>query len=108
MIIKETSKFKRTYKKYLINKHLDNEIQKLENIKNIILVSPNLKSLLLNQYKNIYHIEKKKGDLKEYYTARLNGKLRLLMKPVGDYPYNELLIDEIIFEEIDNSHYGEG
>ena len=33
MIIKETSKFKRTYKKYLVNKHLDSEMQKLENIK---------------------------------------------------------------------------
>lgn len=108
MVIKETNKYKKTYKKYLVDKHLDSEINRLENIKNIIISSENLHKLLLSEYKIIYHIEKKKGDLKEYYTARLNGKLRLLMKPVGKYPYNELEIDEILFEKIDDSHYGEG
>ena len=29
------------------------------------------------------------------------------MKPVGDYPYKEIEIDEIIFEDIDDKHYGE-
>ncbi len=108
MIINETNKYKKTYKKYLVDKHLSNEINRLQNIKNIIISSENLHKLLLSEYKIIYHIEKKKGDLKEYYTARLNGKIRLILKPVGDYPYKEIEIDEIIFEEIDNSHYKEG
>lgn len=108
MVIKETSKYKRTYKKYLVDKHLKKEIDRLENIKNVILSSSNLHELITSQYKNIYYIEKKKGNLKEYYTARLNGKLRLKMKPIGEYPYNELEIDEIMFEEIDNKHYKEG
>jgi hypothetical protein len=30
------------------------------------------------------------------------------MKPVGEYPYKEIEIDEIIFEDIDDKHYGEG
>ena len=38
----------------------------------------------------------------------LNSKLRLIMKPVGEYPYKEIEIDNIIFDDIDDSHYGEG
>lgn len=56
----------------------------------------------------IYGIEKKNGNLKEIYTADVNEKLRLWMKPVGTYPYNALEITEIEFLEIDNQHYGDG
>jgi len=106
MNIKETSKYKKSLRKVLKNK--PKELERLENIKNVILASENLHRLLLSKYKVIYHIEKKTGNLKEYYTARLNEKIRLLMKPVGDYPYNELEIEDIIFEDIDDKHYGEG
>lgn len=106
MIIIETNKYKKSKQKVLKNKK--RELERLENIKNIIINSENLHKLLLNQFKNIYRIEKKTGNLKEYYTARLNDKLRLLMKPVGEYPYKEIEIDEIIFEDIDDKHYGEG
>lgn len=106
MIIIETNKYKKSVQKVLKNKK--RELERLENIKNIIINSENLHKLLLNQFKNIYRIEKKNGNLKEYYTARLNDKLRLLMKPVGEYPYKEVEIDEIIFEDIDDKHYGEG
>lgn len=108
MIIIETDKYKKTVKKYLINKHMNKELERLDNIKNLIISSSNFHKLLLSEFKNVYHIEKKKGDLKEFYTARLNQKIRLLMKPVGEYPYKELEIDEIIFEEIMNDHYREG
>jgi len=62
-------------------------------------------TLILNNYSKIYNIEKKTGDLKEYYTARLNGKIRLIMKPIGEYPYNLIEIEEIEFTEIDENHY---
>lgn len=106
MIIIETNKYKKSRQKVLKNKK--RELERLENIKNIIINSENLHKLLLSQFKNIYRIEKKTGNLKEYYTARLNDKLRLLMKPVGEYPYKEVEIEEIIFEDIDDKHYGEG
>lgn len=106
MIIIENSKYKKSKQKVLKNKK--RELERLENIKNLILVSDNLHILLLSELKNVYRIEKKKGNLKEYYTARLNDKLRLLMRPVGEYPYKEMEIDEIIFEDIDDKHYGEG
>lgn len=64
-----------------------------------------MNELILNNYSKIYNIEKKKGDLKEYYTARLNQKIRLIMKPIGKYPYNLIEIVEIEFIEIDENHY---
>ena len=106
MVIIETNSYKKSVKKILKNK--TNELNRLENIKNIIIMSNNLHELLLSEYKKIYHIEKKKGNLKEFYTAHLNSKLRLIMKPVGEYPYKEIEIDNIIFDDIDDSHYGEG
>ena len=30
------------------------------------------------------------------------------MKPIGEYPYNNILIDKIEFIKIDDKHYGEG
>ena len=45
---------------------------------------------MLSHYKYIYHIEKKAGNLKEYYSASLNKKMRLIMKPIGKYSYNEV------------------
>lgn len=56
----------------------------------------------------MYYITKKSGNLKEYYTARINNKLRLMLKPQGEYPYDNLLIDKIEFVSIDDKHYGEG
>lgn len=108
MKITKTSKYKKTYKKYLFNKHKEDEIKRLEDIEKLIISSDNLHKLLISVYKNVYHIEKKKVNLKEIYTARLNSKLRLYMRPVGEYPYNEIEIDEIVFEEIDDKHYKEG
>lgn len=67
-----------------------------------------MKELLNNPFKTIYHIETKKGVLKKYYTARINEKIRLLMKPTGLYPYDTINIEEIEFVNIDEKHYGEG
>lgn len=30
------------------------------------------------------------------------------MKPIGEYPYNNKMITEIEFIDIDDKHYGEG
>ncbi len=68
----------------------------------------NLQELMNHTYKNIYHIEQKKGDLKTIITAHLNKKIRLWMKPIGSYPYNYLEILEIELIKIDERHYGEG
>ena len=96
MVINESTAYKRDYKKIIINKHMIKEKEKIENIKNIILSSNNLQELLCSPYKNVY------------YTAKINSKLRLIMRPEGEYPYNNLIIDKIEFVSIDDKHYGEG
>ena len=108
MVIHETSKYKQSYKKIIIRKHMIEEQKVIEKISSLFNRYDNLKKLMISPYKNIYHIEQKKANLKEYYTARINNKMRLIMKPVGEYPYNEIEIEEIEFIDIDNKHYGEG
>lgn len=53
-------------------------------------------------------LKRRSGDLKEYYTARLNQKLRLIIKPVNEYPYELEEVYEIEFISIDDKHYGDG
>lgn len=108
MIIIKDKQYLKSYKKNILNKNLKKEKTRIENIENLIINSNNLQSLINSPYKNIYHIEQKKADLKEYYTARINSKIRLIMKPVGEYPYNKIEIKEIEFLDIDIRHYGEG
>ena len=108
MIIIKDKKYLKSYKKYILDKNLKKEIDRIYNIENIIINALNLQALINSPYKNIYHIEQKKGNLKQYYTARINSKMRLIMKPVGEYPYNTLEIQEIEFLDIDTKHYGEG
>lgn len=108
MVIQESSNYKKDYKKIIINKHMIKEQERIENIKNIILNSENFQELLCSPYKIIYNIEKKKGNLKEYYTASVNNKLRLFIKLCGKYPYDNLMIISVEFTKIDNKHYGEG
>ena len=107
MIINESTAYKKDYRKIIINKHMVKEQEKINNIKNIILISRNFHELLCSPYKNVYYITKKSSNLKGYYTARINSKLRLIMRPEGEYPYNNLTIDKIEFVSIDDKHYGE-
>lgn len=106
-IIKEKV-FEREYKKKLLNKNKNQEINTFTKIEALILDSPNLKELLLNPLSNVYKIEKKSGNLKEIYTANINSKIRLYMKPIGEYSYNQIAITELEFLKIDDKHYGEG
>ena len=81
---------------------------RINHIENLLLASENLRAVIQSPYKNVYHIEQKKNNLKEFYTARINDKLRLIMKPSGNYPYNLIEIEEIEFIQIDDKHYKEG
>ena len=101
----ESKQYKKDYKKIIEKKNLQNKKERLHRIIELILNEENMHTLILNNYSKIYNIEKKVGDLKEYYTARLNGKIRLIMKPIEEYPYNLIEIEEIEFTEIDENHY---
>lgn len=106
-IIKAT-RYNQDYKRKILNKHKNNEIIKINKIESLIINSKNLKELLLNPFSKIYNIEQKKGNLREYFTADINKKIRLLMRPTGKYPYNNIEEVELSFEEIIDDHYGEG
>ena len=105
----KNSVYKKEYKKKLENKHLNKEIDIIRKIERLIIETPNMKELMLNPLHIVYGIEKKSGDLKEIYTARLNSKLRLYIKPNAEYPYDNLeQIVELEFVKIDDKHYGDG
>ena len=106
MNIIESKNYKKSYNKLLKNKEL--EKQRIENIKSLINKSNNLHMVIIDPLSIMFHFEQKKGNLKEYYTARINQKIRLIMKPIGEYPYNTMEITDIEFSDIDNKHYGEG
>ena len=108
MRIIKTKQFLKDYKKKIEYKHKNQAIDKMSKIESLIIDSENLQSLLLNPLHIIYGIEKKEGNLKEIYTAKLDGKIRLYMKPIGEYPYNNIEIIEIEFLKVDDYHYGEG
>ena len=95
------------YKKKIEYKHLNKEIERISNIEELILDSQNLKEVILNPLSIVYGIRQKKGDLKEIYTANINDKIRLYIKPIGEYPYNIVEINELEFLKIDKSLIGE-
>ena len=104
----ESKQYQKDYKKIIISKNLHREAEKIENIKSIIYNCENMHTLITNPISKLYYIEKKSGNLKEYYTARLNNKIRLIMKPIATYPYNLIEITEIEFVNINNDQYKQG
>lgn len=108
MIIQETSAYKRDVKRKLVNKNKNEELEKLDDIKVFLQSKDNMKEVMSDPIHNIYDIEQKHGNLKEFFTAKLNSKIRLKMKPIGEYPYNLIEIVGISFVEVDDHHYGEG
>lgn len=108
MYIIKSKNYQKSYKKKILDKHLEKEKIRINHIENLLLASENLHTVMLSPYKNVYHIEQKKNNLKEFYTARINEKLRLIMKPAGNYPYNLIEIEKIEFTQIDDKHYKEG
>lgn len=108
MKIIKTSKYKKDLQKKIKNKHMKKEEETIENIEEMLIQSVTMKEVMLNPLALVYNINKKKGDLKEIYTANINRKIRMHMKPIGKYPYNLEEIIEIELKTIDDSHYGEG
>lgn len=77
-------------------------------IESLIKSSCNMQKLVNSSLSKIYGIEKKNGNLKDIYTAKVNDKIRLYLKPEGEYPYDLVSIESIEFVKIDDKHYGEG
>lgn len=108
MRIIKTASYKKDLQKKIKNKHKKKEEETIEAIEELMIQSNNMKELMLNPLSVVYNIEKKKGNLKEIYTARINSKLRMYIKPIGKYPYKLEEIVEIELREIDDKHYGDG
>lgn len=108
MKVIKTKTYIKDVQKKIKNKHKQIEESTIEAIESLLMQSKNMKELIQNPLSIVYNIEKKKGDLKEIYTARINTKLRMYMKPVGIYPYVLEEIVEIELEEIDDKHYVNG
>ncbi len=108
MKIIKTSTYIKDIQKKIKNKHMKKEEETIENIENLMIISENMKELMLNPLSRIYNIEKKKGNLKEIYTADINSKIRMYIKPVGEYPYKLEEIIELELRQIDDKHYGDG
>ena len=105
--INKTKTYERDLKK-IISKHKVDELEKIMHIESLIKSSSNIQKLISSSLSKIYGIEKKKGDLKEIYTAKVNNKIRLYLKSEGEYPYDLVSIESIEFVKIDDKHYGEG
>lgn len=104
----ETSRYKRDYKNEIIKKNKKNEQNEIDAIQTFLISKDNLQEVMNDSLHFVYNIRPKKANLKEYYTADINRKMRLFLKPVGEYPYNIIEIEEIELSSIDNHHYGEG
>lgn len=107
MKILKTPRYKRGHKR-LKNKHMNKELKIIELIEILIINSDNLRELLFNPLSKTYNIEKKNQNYKEFYTARINKKIRLYIRPIGEYPYSLEKIVEVGLQEIDDTHYGDG
>ena len=90
------------------NKHKKKEQETIEAIEELMIQSKNRQEVIINPLSRVYNIEKKQGNLKEIYTANINMKLRMYIKPIGEYPYKLEKIVEVELREIDDQHYGEG
>lgn len=108
MVIIKTTEYKKDIQKKIKNKHKKRELEVIEAIEELMIQSKNMKQMLLNPLAIVYNIEKKKGNLKEIYTARINPKLRMYIKPIGEYPYKLEEIVEVELKKIDDKHYGDG
>ena len=108
MIILKSKNYLKDYDKLIKRKHLVKEENRIKDIEKVINAFSNMQELFASPYKDVYNFEQKKGNLKEFFTVRINSKLRLIMKPLIGYPYNYIEIVEIEFVNIDDTHYGEG
>ena len=105
MQIIKTKTYIKDLQKKIKNKHKKKE---QETIEELMIQSKNMQEVIINPLSRVYNIEKKQGNLKEIYTANINMKLRMYIKPIGEYPYKLEKIVEVELREIDDRHYGEG
>ena len=108
IFINKNKNYERDLRKMIISKHKVDELERIMHIESLIKSSSNMQKLINSSLAKIYGIGKKKGDLKEIYTAKVNNKIRLYLKPEGEYPYDLVSIESIEFVKIDDKHYGEG
>lgn len=108
IIIIKNKAYERDLKKKIISKHKNKELPNIYAIEYLIKKSNNLKELINKSESKLFNIQKKNANLKEIYTAHINNKIRLYMKPYGEYPYRTKEIKKIEFIKIDDRHYGEG
>lgn len=108
MIIIKNKGYLKDYDKLIKRKHLLKEENRIIDIEKIINAFNNMQELYSSPYKKVYGFEQKKENLKEIFTVKINAKLRLIMKPLIEYPYNYKNIEELEFTSIDSKHYGEG
>ena len=105
MQIIKTKTYIKDLQKKIKNKHKKKE---QETIEELMIQSKNMQEVIISPLSRVYNIEKKQGNLKEIYTANINMKLRMYIKPIGEYPYKLEKIVEVELREIDDRHYGEG
>lgn len=108
MKIIKTANYKKDIQKKIKNMHKKKEEETINKIEELMIQSKNMKELMLNPLSIVYNIEKKTANLKEIYTAQINKKIRMYIKPVGEYPYKLDEIEEVELKEIDDKHYGNG
>lgn len=108
MKIIKTSRYQRDLQRKIIKKNLKKESDTISKIERLLINSDNMQTLLNNPLSKVYRIRQKKGSLKEFFTADINQKIRMHIKPVGTYPYTLEEILEIELTEIDDKHYGDG
>lgn len=105
MQIIKTKTYIKDLQKKIKSKHKKKE---QETIEELMIQSKNMQEVIISPLSRVYNIEKKQGNLKEIYTANINMKLRMYIKPIGEYPYKLEKIVEVELREIDDRHYGEG
>lgn len=108
MQIIKTKTYIKDLQKKIKNKYKKKEQETIEAIEELMIQSKNRQEVIINPLSRVYNIEKKQGNLKEIYTANINMKLRMYIKPIGEYPYKLEKIVEVELREIDDRHYGEG
>ena len=67
----KTKGFTKDYRTKLKNKHLNKEIALLQKIEQLLISCESMKEVMEDSLHIIYNIEKKKGNMREFYTARL-------------------------------------
>lgn len=108
MILNKKNKYLKSVEKKLGCSHKYKELEKLNNIEELLIEEENLGELFLNPLSKSYKFEQLTGNKSSLFSARLNQKVRVIFKPSCDQPYEYQNIIEIEMIEIDDKHYGDG